>query len=136
MLPTIFTFLVLTIHGCLAFFPWDYREYLFGNGGVSHETQTRDVYNTLLYRYFPEIEELSNNMKRARKTWMNANAEVDGDQHTSAKHFDGENFEGAQTLLATLSDGIVSSLQAKNAQDAREKLGQALHTVQDFYSHR
>lgn len=136
MLATLVSFLVLLIHACLAFFPSDYREFLFGNGGVSHATQTRNVYNPLLYRYFPEVEELSNNMKKARKTWMDANAEVDSGQHTSAKHFDGENFEGAQALLATLSDGTVSDLQAKNAQGAREQLGQALHTVQDFCSHR
>jgi von Willebrand factor A domain-containing protein 7 len=134
----LFALLLISLHitSALAFFPVPWRERLVGNFGVDHQTQTNEVYELLAKQYFPDITSLSKNMKKARDTWAEANAEVDKDQHASAKHFDGENFAGGQARLTDLFGKTIAALQAEKAQDGRVLLGQALHTIQDFYSHR
>jgi hypothetical protein len=120
----------------LAFFPTPFRENLVGRGGVSHETQTEEVFKNLALQYFPFLSDLTLPMINARDTIKQANAGVDKNQHDSALHFDGENFAGGQTRLSTLFTQVVDALVASDADTARMTLGQALHTIQDFYSHR
>jgi hypothetical protein len=128
-----------------AFFPTKVREGLFGNGGVSHEQQTEDVFESLAKKYFPEFtntliaqygKPLTKKMTAARDAISKANVEVDKDQNHSDKHFDGENFVGGQSRLLDLKGKVVAKLKANDVKGARENLGQALHTLQDFYSHR
>jgi von Willebrand factor A domain-containing protein 7 len=128
-----------------AFFPTKVREGLVGNSGVSHEQQTEDVFELLAQKYFPEFtnaliaqygKPLTKKMIAARDDIAKANIEVDKDQNHSEKHFDGENFVGGQSRLLDLKGQVVSKLQGNDAAGARESLGQALHTLQDFYSHR
>src|SRR2546428_6449814 len=50
-------------------------------------------------------------------------------------HFDAESFSAGQLLILSDSQNIISALNNNNAGGARTALGQALHTIQDFYSH-
>lgn len=59
-------------------------------------------------------------------------------QADSSKHFDDEDFAKSSKGLINLKEAIVVELlgNAPSAgTGAREKLGSALHTIQDFYSH-
>jgi hypothetical protein len=53
----------------------------------------------------------------------------------SAAHFDNENLAGGAERLRRLKAEIIASLRACDREGAQEKLGRALHTLQDFYSH-
>ncbi len=70
------------------------------------------------------------------------NADTDADQGNSALHFDNENFSGGSQRLNNLKQQIITEMQkALNSSPMptpykiHEKLGTALHTVQDFYAH-
>jgi hypothetical protein len=121
--------------GTEGFFPLDWREKYFGKNGISHESQTKQVFETLASKYFPDITPLAKTMLKARDAIAKANADVDHDQKTSAKHFDGESFEDGLTRLIDLKQKVIDSLSAGRADEARENLGGALHTLQDFYAH-
>jgi len=58
-------------------------------------------------------------------------------QFHSEFHFDGENFTGGSQRLVDLKNQILKDLSGKspNGAKAREHLGQAFHTLQDFYAH-
>src|SRR5262245_6357635 len=58
-------------------------------------------------------------------------------QFHSEYHFDGEDFANASNRLVDLKKQILKDLSGSspNGKKAREHLGQALHTLQDFYSH-
>ncbi len=55
----------------------------------------------------------------------------------SFKHFDAELFPAASQRLIDLKNSVVSKITAANpdGKGAREDLGTALHTLQDFYAH-
>ncbi len=55
----------------------------------------------------------------------------------SYKHFDGEEFSKASEHLINMKKDAISKITAynPNGQKARESLGTALHTLQDFYAH-
>ncbi|KAF2751895.1 hypothetical protein M011DRAFT_9123 [Sporormia fimetaria CBS 119925] len=131
---TPFVILLLTC-GINGFFPSDWRERYFGNGGISHEAQTRSAYDALVGKYFEEITPITTNMIKARTAMAEANMEVDDDQTSSAKHFDGENFEGGQAILVQAKADVIRELFDGNGEAAQVALGKALHTLQDFYSH-
>jgi soluble cytochrome b562 len=126
----------LFVNSANGFFPTIQREQIAGNGGVSHEAITLDLYNQLVVEFFPDIKVTTTRMTRARKTWVDANIAVDDDDATlSASHFDGENFVGGQERLIRLLDEVKSNLESSSNEAAQTALGQALHTLQDFYSH-
>lgn len=127
--------MVLLADGTHGFFPTDNREKYFGNNGVSHEAQTRTAFDDLAAEFFPSITPLTKTMIKARTTWSQANIDVDDDQTASAKHFDGENFDGGQGLLVNAKTNIATALGNGDGEGARKFLGAALHTVQDFYAH-
>ena len=58
-------------------------------------------------------------------------------QAHSEYHFDDENFAGASQRLVDLKNNILQDLSGSSpdGKKAREHLGQALHTLQDFYAH-
>lgn len=128
-------FLSCFLSGTQGFFPSDWREKYFGGGGVSHEAQTRIAFDTLAEKYFPDISPITANMIKARTTMAEANMKVDDDQTSSAKHFDGENFDGGQALLVQAKTNVIEALRNGNGEAARNFLGAALHTLQDFYAH-
>lgn len=109
-------------------------------GSASHETitfETIEEYDKKLFAL--GNKPLTDNMKKALEEIINANIDVDSGSSVfkSASHFDGDNFEGAQKRLTDLKLKIKDLMLQKrpNIKDAREYLGQALHTLQDFYSH-
>jgi hypothetical protein len=106
------------------------------SGSTTHEDITRQAIEELDKSYF-KVTTLTTSMEKALEQIVEANAKVDEDQTSSAKHFDGENAAGAQARLTTLKQNILDALRADpiNSAGARENLGSALHTIQDFYSH-
>ena len=118
------------------FFPVDWRENVFGGGGTSHQTQTRDVFKELAIKFF-SIYELTGSMIDAQKTIITANAEVDfpGGGYQAREHFDNEEFNAGHALLNERRKAVKKALEAGDAAEARNTLGKALHTLQDFYAH-
>ncbi|CDG82999.1 VCBS domain-containing protein [Janthinobacterium agaricidamnosum] len=106
------------------------------SGSLTHEDITQRAISELDKSYF-SVPKLTNSMQKALDEIIEANAEVDQDQVSSAKHFDGENGAGAQLRLKTLKQNVLDALNASpiNTGGARQNLGGALHTIQDFYSH-
>src|SRR3569833_1400697 len=77
---------------------------------------------------------------QATQEVMKANQDTDqcvSCQLHSEYHFDDENFTGGSQRLVALKMQILSDLSGSspNGAKAREHLGQALHTLQDFYAH-
>ncbi|MFH7029218.1 MAG: HET-C-related protein [Heteroscytonema crispum UTEX LB 1556] len=58
-------------------------------------------------------------------------------QFNSEYHFDGEDFSGGSKRVKDLKERVISKVTAASAEatSARNDLGTALHTVQDFYAH-
>jgi len=54
-------------------------------------------------------------MRAAIKEIVDANTEVDEDQKTAAKHFDGESFPEGQARIIRLRNDIITSLQKDDA---------------------
>ncbi|KAI9765401.1 MAG: hypothetical protein M1839_005505 [Geoglossum umbratile] len=137
----ILLFNAVLFHGHVnAFFPADWKENVAGLGGISHESMTRDVIEDILIgddSYFPgEITTLTTYMGKARDEIAEANKGVDDDEsHDSAAHFDAENFPGGQDRLVVKAKAVVDALAELDGTLARLQLGQALHTIQDFYAH-
>lgn len=50
-------------------------------------------------------------------------------------HFDSERFKDGKQLITSGLKNIEDSLMKNKFDDARERLGQIMHTLQDFYSH-
>lgn len=69
---------------------------------------------------------------------MNENAATDG-YFTHFKdpdfHFDADSFDLSSRNLVALGSSIAMQAKVGNYEDARKKLGTALHMVQDFYAH-
>ncbi|KAL7873935.1 hypothetical protein SRHO_G00049050 [Serrasalmus rhombeus] len=64
------------------------------------------------------------------------NAWVDGRRMFNVEyHFDDESFEQARNLITEGVSLVKASLRLKNYEYARQRLGETLHTLQDFYSH-
>jgi hypothetical protein len=100
----------------------------------SHQSITVHSFHALANKFF-RISTLNRPMLRALDRLVDANAAVDGDQFHSALHFDGESFPEGQARLIALRSQVVDRLAARDVQGARDTLGQALHTLQDFYAH-
>jgi von Willebrand factor A domain-containing protein 7 len=116
-----------------AFIP---TNFLSGGGslGHSHEEITTNALEALDSELL-SAGSPSGSMRAANHAIADGNISVDDDQGHSALHFDGENFVGGQIRLLALKDAVVASLQENDAEGAREQLGEALHTIQDFYAH-
>ena len=106
----------------------------FGVAGTTHKDMTKDAIQALDQEFF-STSRLTKGMKKAIEEIWEANAEVDENQTESARHFDGENFGGGKTRVVTLENNVVTALQGEDGGGARKALGQALHTIQDFYAH-
>lgn len=121
-------------------------------GSASHESITRDTiedYDKDLFALRTRNKPLTQSMKDAIQAIIDGNIAVDsqfGTQYLkSSSHFDGETFQESQKRLIDyklkvkdLVDPPTSIIFGKgkpNLSKARFYLGQALHTLQDFYSH-
>jgi von Willebrand factor A domain-containing protein 7 len=116
-----------------AFFPTNARSPR-GLLGKTHQAITTEAITELDQEFFGN-NRLTSTMKAAIEKIVSANADVDEDQKTADKHFDGESFPEGQARLINLRNGIIMSLQKNDGNGARIQLGSALHTIQDFYSH-
>ncbi len=131
-----FSLVLLLLSGApaRAFCPTNGLKCGLGGTGVTHEDMTKRAMTELGAEFFGTPHQ-TRAMRTAIEETAQANAEVDEDQTNGFKHFDGESFAPGKQRLVTLLDGAVLSLRAGDAQGARRQLGQALHTLQDFYSH-
>jgi hypothetical protein len=106
--------------------------------GYTHQSITENAIEQIDKEQFG-VTKLNQSMKRAISQIVEANAKTDDDQVISAKHFDGENFTGGQQRLQRLVVSIKTELSTeqgiKDPSKARSALGEALHALQDFYSH-
>ncbi|XP_030643651.1 von Willebrand factor A domain-containing protein 7-like [Chanos chanos] len=50
-------------------------------------------------------------------------------------HFDSESFLRGRDVITSAVDAVKANIKLQNFQTARERLGEAMHTLQDFYSH-
>lgn len=70
---------------------------------------------------------------------VKANKDTDDlpNQFNSEKHFDGEDFLGGSQRVKDLKERVISKVTAADPQatSARNDLGTASHTIQDFYAH-
>jgi von Willebrand factor A domain-containing protein 7 len=121
----------LAVTATVAFPPWNRTA---GFTSRSHQSITGDAFEALAGEFFG-ISRLTGPMRRALDRIVDANASVDEDQAHSALHFDGESFPEGQARIIALRARVIDRLAADDADGARDALGQALHTVQDFYSH-
>ncbi|KAF3908076.1 hypothetical protein ABW21_db0205205 [Orbilia brochopaga] len=129
-------FYLAILRHAVAFIPTDTKA-AFGFFGISHETQTKNAIKTVWEGYFGKgaANIPSAAMNRALKEISGANAFVDEDQVNGELHFDGESFPQGQQRLVNLGAWAVEAVRKNDSIAARKLLGQALHTVQDFYSH-
>lgn len=126
--------LVFSVMPARAFCPNNGWRCGFSLVGTTHKDMTKQAVKELDQEFF-STPRLTKSMKKAIEEIWEANAAVDEDQTHSAKHFDGENFNGGKTRVVELEQAVVSALEAEDAAGARQSLGQALHTIQDFYAH-
>jgi von Willebrand factor A domain-containing protein 7 len=117
-----------------AFVPSRTKKWLLtDNDDRTHEEITEDAIRELITQSYGNI--LNDSIENAISVIAQANIATDDDQYTSAKHFDGENFSGAQEFILRNLYDLIWSLNQNNPEAARYSLGYALHTIQDFYSH-
>ena len=106
----------------------------FGNNAQGHLGITQGALNSISRQV--EGEDLRFT-PRAIMQVKDANQAVDLNQLAAYLHFDDEAFQGGTTRLVVLKQAIIAEITAAEAdgEAAREYLGQALHTLQDFYAH-
>ncbi len=126
--------LALAVAPAQAFCPNNGFKCGLGLVGTTHKDMTKQAVKELDQEFF-STSKLTKSMKKAIEEIWKANADVDLNQTESARHFDGENFDGGKTRVSGLEQAVISALQSEDAAGARQSLGQALHTIQDFYSH-
>jgi len=117
-----------------AFCPTNGFKCSLGAVGVTHEDMTKQAVRELDAEFFGSTRQ-TRSMKQASEEIARANAEVDEDQVNGFKHFDGESFAAGKERLIALTGTLKHQLAAGDGQGARRSLGQALHSIQDFYSH-
>jgi len=64
-----------------------------------------------------------------------ANMMVDSNQVMGQLHCDGETFRLAHNRIDQLRQQALGAMRSEDYVTARSKIGEALHTIQDFYSH-
>ncbi|XP_052410113.1 von Willebrand factor A domain-containing protein 7-like [Carassius gibelio] len=74
--------------------------------------------------------------QQAIDTVCDSNAGIDKHHMSDAEyHFDDESFEKGQNLIKYGVTAVKNAANEKNYEMARERLGEIMHTIQDFYSH-
>src|SRR5688572_4775629 len=115
-----------------AFVPTNLKAFLLTNPfDQTHQSISGNAIKEIDSEFFG-ITKLTKPMKKAIEQIADANAEVDDDQTSSAKHFDGESFPEGQARVTALFQEVLTALGSNNPEGARSKLGQALHSIQDF----
>ena len=109
---------------------------VFGALGTSHQKMTEEALKELADEFFG-IPETPMGMRQAIERIVGGNRWVDKrvNQRFSRMHFDGENFDAGQAFIQERLRIVELALSNNDAHKARFYLGQALHTLQDFYAH-
>jgi hypothetical protein len=106
-----------------------------GLSGRTHEDITRDAVKGLYNEFFGTTNQTTS-MKQALTTIAQSGAQLDfGEVHASFQHFDAESFVSSQQWIQAQKTNVKLMLEANSVSAARQSLGYALHTLQDFYSH-
>ncbi|XDV12202.1 hypothetical protein PO909_000917 [Leuciscus waleckii] len=81
-------------------------------------------------------EAFTNNFETGIKiiSYYNAQQKL---QHPGSEkhHFDSETFVDGKALIINGKKNVINSIKSNKCDDARQTLGEILHTLQDFYSH-
>jgi len=119
----------------------DLLELKAGPLGKPHSGITEDALNTRYKEYFG-IDKPTKSMKNARQEIQDGSEAVDDhgpkgkNEAEDAKcHFDDEEFFASNGRLIDKKAEVAVALFNNDVSSARELLGRALHTLQDFYSH-
>ncbi|XP_053328531.1 von Willebrand factor A domain-containing protein 7 [Spea bombifrons] len=95
------------------------------------------IADDILRAYFGE--EVSVRQFRASvRQIVNANANTDflnGTRDDPLCHFDSERLQQGNSLLLRAREDLLTAMKAKDYEGSRQRLGQMLHSLQDFYSH-
>lgn len=130
-LPTLALALLLLPAPLFAFWP----NWSFGTGSSTHEQMTRLELVELDEEFFG-VSTPTREMWKAIAEITEANAQVDVDhKHDHPWHCDGEGIPACRALIAASVDTIPGLVRDHRIDLARQQLGSALHTLQDFYSH-
>jgi hypothetical protein len=98
-----------------------------GHGGI-----TRDALQAISVTVEGETLRFSD---RAKEEIKDANFEVDHHQLTASFHFDDESLTAGTQRINDLRQRVISEAIGGNGKSARQALGGALHTIQDFFAH-
>uniref|UniRef100_A0A8C2HZ49 von Willebrand factor A domain-containing protein 7-like n=1 Tax=Cyprinus carpio TaxID=7962 RepID=A0A8C2HZ49_CYPCA len=78
----------------------------------------------------------SKGFEQAINTVCDSNAGIDKHHMSDAEyHFDDESFSKGWNLIKDGVAAVKTAAEEKNYETARERLGEIMHTIQDFYSH-
>ncbi|KAM8952752.1 von Willebrand factor A domain-containing protein 7 [Pelodytes ibericus] len=95
------------------------------------------VADDILRAYFGE-EASARQFRASMQQIVNANSNMDflnGTRNDPLYHFDSERLVQGNILLLSSRDELMVAMRAKDYEGSRERLGQMLHSLQDFYSH-
>jgi hypothetical protein len=121
-----------------AFEPWrsGKSQFLFGAGEARPNDASHESITEAAVKAFARESLSCPPSEAAIQDIVHANGFTDLYEVLSkSAHFDSEEFPGGQKRLHGKIVDIIASLNKGRISKAREALGQALHTVQDFYSH-
>jgi hypothetical protein len=113
------------------------RDNFYGVGqlfGTSHADMTRDVVDMVLSTELG-ITQRTAQMDLAIEQITRGNMGVDDNQAWGHLHADGETFARSHRRIWELRNHVLEALAKQDYTAARKRLGEALHTLQDFYSH-
>ncbi len=102
--------------------------------GTGHATITENAILRVLSSDYG-ITQPAASVRSAIETIKSGNAFTDEDQFRSGKHFDGENFVGGHEVVIFERNQVLEFTRSGSLVLARFSLGEALHPLQDFYSH-
>lgn len=95
--------------------------------------------NRIFSLYYGSQKVSAHDFGVARKQIASSNARVDKNSNTKADpefHFDDEQFHGANANIKRLRENIIRTVRTSRDHEAGwQNLGEALHILQDFYSH-
>ncbi|XP_063287457.1 von Willebrand factor A domain-containing protein 7 [Pelobates fuscus] len=95
------------------------------------------IADDILRAYFGE-EASARQFRASMQQIVNANANMDffsGTRDDPLCHFDSERLLSGNSRLLRSREKLLEAVIAKDYEGARQKLGQILHSLQDFYSH-
>jgi hypothetical protein len=110
--------------------------WVFPDDGSGHQTITRDALSRVQASILPVGHNSFESV--ARQAIVSANKDTDNKRvqpYSPVHHFDNEEFRKAANHLIRLRSQIVLALMRGDQARAWNRLGMALHGIQDFYAH-